>query len=114
MELVVATGTQLHDLTVTSSGGDKMVAFDENDTIRVTGTFTARGTSCSSPIQLKSVTPGNAWDLDVTGGGPALVDFVRERSPATQVVAVTSRKNFDGAVAAFRAGCVDVVALRPD
>jgi DNA-binding NtrC family response regulator len=53
-------------------------------------------------------------DLDLAGGSAALLEFARERSPATQMVAVTSRKNFDGAVAAFRAGSIDVVAMRPD
>src|SRR5437763_2980846 len=53
-------------------------------------------------------------DLDVPGGGLELIEFTRLRSPATQLVALTSRKNYDAAVQAFRAGCVDVVSKRPE
>ena len=53
-------------------------------------------------------------DLDLPGGGLELIEFTRVRSPATQLLALTSRKNFDAAVQAFRAGCVDVVSKKPE
>src|SRR5438045_4167560 len=52
-------------------------------------------------------------DLELPDGGLELIEFARERSKATQVVALTTRKNFDTAVAAFRLGAVDVVIKRP-
>ena len=53
-------------------------------------------------------------DLDLPGGGVDVLQFARERSPATQLVAMTTRKNYEGAVEAFRLGCVDVVYKRPE
>lgn len=53
-------------------------------------------------------------DLDLPGGGIDLLEFTRERSPATQRIALTPRKNFDTAVGAFRSGVLDVVIKRPE
>lgn len=53
-------------------------------------------------------------DLDLPGGGLDLLEFTRERSPATQRIALTSKKNYDAAVGAFRTGVLDVVLKRPE
>lgn len=53
-------------------------------------------------------------DLDLPGGGVDLLEYARTHARATQLVAVSSRRNYDGAVAAFRAGCLDVVLKRPE
>lgn len=53
-------------------------------------------------------------DLDLPGGALELLEWAREHSPATQLVALTGKKNYDGAVHAFRLGCVDVVFKRPE
>jgi DNA-binding NtrC family response regulator len=53
-------------------------------------------------------------DMDLPGGGVEMLEFIHERSRGTQVVMLTSRKNFDGAVHCYRAGCVDVVFKRPE
>jgi DNA-binding NtrC family response regulator len=54
-------------------------------------------------------------DLDTpsAGGGLALIEQVRERSPQSTIVALTADKAFEGAVDAFRRGVVDVVWKSP-
>jgi DNA-binding NtrC family response regulator len=55
-------------------------------------------------------------DLDTPepGGGIALVGDVRERSPTSIVIVLSTRKSFDSSVAAFRAGANDVILKAPD
>lgn len=58
--------------------------------------------------------PAALIDLDVDGGGLALIRAVRERSEQTGIVLLTGRRSFEGAVGGLRAGVVDVVLKRPD
>ncbi len=55
-------------------------------------------------------------DLDTPspGEGLAMVSEVKERSPASAVVVMTSRKVFESAVRAFRSGAADIIAKAPD
>src|SRR5215470_2596213 len=53
-------------------------------------------------------------DTPTPNGGVALVEAVRERSPTSIVIVLASRKAFDAAVSAFRAGAHDVVLKAPD
>jgi DNA-binding NtrC family response regulator len=55
-------------------------------------------------------------DLDTPspGEGLAVVSEVKELSPASAVVVLTSRKVFESAVRAFRAGAADIIAKAPD
>lgn len=53
-------------------------------------------------------------DLELPGGGIDLLEYSRERSPATQRIALTAKKNYDTAVAAFRTGVLDVVWKKPE
>jgi DNA-binding NtrC family response regulator len=53
-------------------------------------------------------------DTPTPNGGLGLVEAVRERSPTTLVIVLASRKAFDAAVSAFRAGAHDVVLKAPD
>ncbi|AKF09179.1 response regulator [Sandaracinus amylolyticus] len=53
-------------------------------------------------------------DVDTQGGGLELVRFVRERSRQTAVMLLTSRRSFEGAVAAMRLGVQDVIVKAPD
>jgi hypothetical protein len=91
-ELAVAPTVQLHDLSVI--GGDKIVAFDETDPIRVNGQFYVRGVSCTQPAQLTTRTGGNAWDLDLTGGGTVDVQYAEIAwSNASAPVTATNSRN---------------------
>lgn len=53
-------------------------------------------------------------DVDAQNGGLELVRFVRERSRETALILLTSRRAFDGAVAAMRLGVQDVIVKAPD
>jgi len=55
-------------------------------------------------------------DLDTPGPGSGLevVHAVRELSPPTAAIVLTSRRAYDAAVTAFRAGADDVIAKSPD
>ena len=55
-------------------------------------------------------------DLDTPspGEGLSVVSEVKELSPASAVVVLTSRKVFESAVRAFRAGAADIIAKAPD
>jgi DNA-binding NtrC family response regulator len=55
-------------------------------------------------------------DLDTPspGEGLAFVAAVKERSPASAVVVLTSRKVFEAAVRAFREGASDIIAKAPE
>jgi DNA-binding NtrC family response regulator len=55
-------------------------------------------------------------DLDTPspGDGIALVPVVKERSPASAVIMMSSRKLFEAAVWAFRNGASDIIAKAPD
>jgi DNA-binding NtrC family response regulator len=55
-------------------------------------------------------------DLDTpsVGEGVKLIAELHRRSPATTVLMMAARKHFDVAVAAFRAGCADVIVKAPD
>jgi DNA-binding NtrC family response regulator len=53
-------------------------------------------------------------DVDQPNGGLDLLRFIRERSPETAVVLLVSHKSYDGAVAALRAGAIDVVRKSQD
>jgi hypothetical protein len=103
-ELKVSPGTQFNNLSIVS--GEKMVAFDEVDPIKVKGTFYVRGTSCAAPIQLKSVVGGNPWDLDLTGGGSVDVQWAEILdSNALSAVTATNSRNLGGNTNWTIAGC---------
>jgi DNA-binding response OmpR family regulator len=53
-------------------------------------------------------------DTPVHDGGLAVLQALRARSPKTALVALSPRRAFDGAVAAFRAGVDDVIVKAPD
>ncbi|QQR90278.1 MAG: response regulator [Myxococcales bacterium] len=55
-------------------------------------------------------------DLDFggVGAGLELVRFLREHSPATSVLLLSSRRSFEAAVAAMRLGVIDVVMKTPE
>jgi DNA-binding NtrC family response regulator len=55
-------------------------------------------------------------DLDTpsAGDGVALIPLCKERSPASAVIILTSRKVFESAVWAFRNGASDIIAKAPD
>ncbi len=53
-------------------------------------------------------------DTPAPNAGVALVKQMRERSPTSLVFLLVSRKNFDAAAAAFRAGAHDVILKAPD
>ena len=53
-------------------------------------------------------------DTPTPGAGIELVKQVRRRSPTSLVFLLQSRKSFDAAVAAFRAGAHDVILKAPD
>lgn len=55
-------------------------------------------------------------DLDTPHTGAAIdfVKFVREKSPLTKVMVMTSRKSFDAVAPVFRAGAADVIPKEPD
>lgn len=53
-------------------------------------------------------------DLEQPEAGLDLVRFLRERSRQTTVVLLTGRRSYEGAVAAFRLGVIDVVRKTPD
>jgi DNA-binding NtrC family response regulator len=53
-------------------------------------------------------------DTPAPNSGIALVKQVRERSPTSLVFLLVSRKSFDAALAAFRAGAHDVILKAPD
>jgi hypothetical protein len=112
-ELHVGTTTQLHNLSVV--GGNKMVAFDEANRIRINGTFYARGTSCTDPIELKSVVGGNAWDLDLTGGGTVDVQYaqISDGNALSAVTATNSRDN-GGNTNWTISGCAGTAYLAPN
>jgi hypothetical protein len=61
----------------------------------VNGTFYARGASCTSPIQLKSIVGSNAWDLDLAGGGVANVQWadITDSNSLSAVTATNARNN---------------------
>jgi DNA-binding NtrC family response regulator len=53
-------------------------------------------------------------DTPAPGEGVELIKRVRERSPTSLVFMLMSRKSFDAAVGAFRAGAHDVILKAPD
>ena len=55
-------------------------------------------------------------DLDFggTNEGLALASYIEQHSRPTRIVMITSRRSFDAAVSALRAGVVDIVNKRPD
>src|SRR5688500_15302850 len=53
-------------------------------------------------------------DVDRPGGGIEIARNLRERSPQTAIVILTTRRSFEAAVEAIRAGCLDVVVKRPE
>jgi DNA-binding NtrC family response regulator len=55
-------------------------------------------------------------DLDTPGpdGGLELLAWLREHVPSTRALVMVSRKTFESALAAFRAGAVDVVLKAPN
>jgi DNA-binding NtrC family response regulator len=53
-------------------------------------------------------------DLDAPGGGIEVARTIRERSAQTAIVILATRRSFEGAVEALRAGCIDVVIKRPE
>jgi len=55
-----------------------------------------------------------ALDTPVTDGGVQLVKKINEISPATEVLVLSTRRSFEAAVTAYRAGADDVVVKAPD
>jgi DNA-binding NtrC family response regulator len=53
-------------------------------------------------------------DTPTPGEGLAVVSEVKELSPASAVIVLTSRKVFESAVRAFRAGAADIIAKAPE
>lgn len=53
-------------------------------------------------------------DTPTAGAGVGLIAELHRRSPATTVLMMAARKHFDVAVAAFRAGCADVIVKAPE
>src|SRR5262245_34138383 len=53
-------------------------------------------------------------DVDAQDGGLDLLRFIKERSRQTGAVLLCSRRSFEGAVEAVRAGALDVVFKSPD
>lgn len=53
-------------------------------------------------------------DFNGTNEGLALAQFIEQHSRPTKIVMITSRRSFDAAVSALRAGVIDVVNKRPD
>jgi DNA-binding response OmpR family regulator len=53
-------------------------------------------------------------DFDGVNEGLALASFIEQHSRPTKIVMITSRRSFDAAVSALRAGVIDVVNKRPD
>src|SRR5687768_921888 len=53
-------------------------------------------------------------DTPIPGAGLATVRAIKERSPTSMIVVMTPRKSFDDAVAAVRAGAIDLILKAPD
>jgi DNA-binding NtrC family response regulator len=53
-------------------------------------------------------------DVDRPGGGIEIARSLREKSRQTAIVILTTRRSFEAAVEAIRAGCIDVVVKRPE
>ena len=53
-------------------------------------------------------------DTPSPGAGIATIDAIKRKSPTTMVIAMTPRRSFDDAVAAVRAGAVDLVLKAPE
>ena len=106
--------------------GEELLIVDASDRNRdgLRKYFDARGYVCTAvatseqALQHASAKffPAALVDLDVDGPeqGLDLLRFLRERSPATSTVLITSHKSFDGAVEAFRLGVLDVIVKSSD
>jgi CheY-like chemotaxis protein len=53
-------------------------------------------------------------DTPVPGAGLTTIAEIRARSPSSMIIALTPRRSFDDAVAAIRAGAVDLVLKEPE
>jgi DNA-binding NtrC family response regulator len=53
-------------------------------------------------------------DTPTPGAGIELLQFARDKAPLTSVIVMSSRKSYEIAVKAFRAGAVDCVLKEPD
>jgi DNA-binding NtrC family response regulator len=53
-------------------------------------------------------------DTPAPGEGLGFLQYVKERSPATQLMVLAGRRTFEMAVRAFRAGATDVILKEPD
>src|SRR5947208_3445370 len=78
-------------------------------------------TTLSDPVRArdqveKRFIPVVLCDLDTPepGAGVELLKYIREKSPLTQVVVMTSRKAFEAVAPPFRAGATDVVPKTQD
>ncbi len=78
-------------------------------------TAVADGANARRLVQQKFF-PAALIDLDVDqqNAGIDLVRFLREHSRQTAIVLIASRRSFEGAVEALRAGVLDVVLKTPD
>jgi DNA-binding NtrC family response regulator len=53
-------------------------------------------------------------DTPTPGAGLATIRAIKERSPTSMIVGMTPRRSFDDAVAAVRAGAIDLILKAPD
>ncbi|MCW2926721.1 MAG: hypothetical protein JWM86_689 [Thermoleophilia bacterium] len=113
-ELRVGASTTFNNLSVV--GGDKIVALEETNPIRVNGVFTARGTSCTNPIQLTSRVGANDWTLDLSGGGTVNVQYAdMANATASAAVANTNSRNISGNTNwTFNSPCAGSTVIAPN
>jgi DNA-binding NtrC family response regulator len=53
-------------------------------------------------------------DTPAPGEGLGFLQYIKERSPATQLLVLSARRTFEMTVRAFRAGAMDVIIKEPD
>ena len=76
----------------------------------------ADGVAQAQDLLRRKFFPVALIDLDFggTNEGLALAKYIEQHSRPTRIVMITSRRSFDAAVSALRAGVVDIVNKRPD
>lgn len=108
------------------AAGSELLIVDtvEHDREGIRKLFDARGYVCTSVghgaevrrLVTQKFFPVALVDLDVDqpGAGIDLVRYIRQHSRPTAAILLTGRRSFEGAVAALRAGVLDVVRKGPD